>query len=285
MHLRPALPSDLPTVAAIVCSSFGYDELYTYTNPYLTQYPDSFYACMLLKVKQSFIKLGFQVFVCVSDDRDSEWLPAALASDAAKTSFGRLDTLQPSGEVVLGYAAWHRQGPKDLPTVKAWAQSHSGIRDRLDASLYLIQSKYSDLLGIDRSLNKSQRHTVRDLMNRIDQPLAPALTDGKPGFWFLQVISTSLIARRKGVARMLLQWGIDRAIDEDVPVCVNSSALGINLYHAAGFKVIHWSPMFQGGSTLVYDPESRWTRPLEDEEEGAWFERDGQKLRVQVAWK
>lgn len=41
--------------------------------------------------------------------------------------------------------------------------------------------------------------------------------------------------RRQGIARMLMQWGQDRAQEENVVVALHSSELGMSLYKKLGF--------------------------------------------------
>lgn len=56
--------------------------------------------------------------------------------------------------------------------------------------------------------------------------------------------------RRKGIGMILLQWGLDRAQEENIAVGLESSAAGSPLYLKAGFVEIKRYEMPEAGISL-----------------------------------
>lgn len=56
--------------------------------------------------------------------------------------------------------------------------------------------------------------------------------------WFMSKLTVDPKWRRKGIGMMLLQWGFDRAQEENIPVGLESSRAGSPLYLKAGFVEI-----------------------------------------------
>ena len=102
MHIRRAIPSDFPILATFSVDAFINDELYQFTNPHVTKYPDDFRESLLRRLKQRNATLGYITWVAVEDGSDG-------SLDGVKTG-------EP-GEIV-GYAMWRRYG--DSERAKAW---------------------------------------------------------------------------------------------------------------------------------------------------------------------
>lgn len=48
--------------------------------------------------------------------------------------------------------------------------------------------------------------------------------------------------RRRGVARLMMKWGIEKAEKEHVPVRLSATPAGVPLYRSLGFRTIgHWT--------------------------------------------
>ena len=287
MHLRPLLQSDIPYLSVLAAASFQNDELFTRTSPRLSSYPDDFRDYMLWRLRLRSTAPGMHAFVCVSDASDSEWLPSAAASPEASTPFGQLgeEAGVNNGEVLLGYAMWTRHGPADSAIVRAWAEKNTDVYTTMNYKLREVEGRYTALFSLDRSTDPVTTREFRHYIGHEYDPFAPLRAKGQPGYWYLSILAASPIARRRGVGRLLLQWGIDQARREHAPVAVNSSDAGAVLYEAAGFKTLTWADWEGAGRAMVWDPEGAWTRTVEDGEKASWVERFAVSRRVQVKWK
>lgn len=76
----------------------------------------------------------------------------------------------------------------------------------------------------------------------------------------MKKLSVDLKWRRKGIGMILLQWGLDRAQEENIVVGLESSAAGSPLYLKAGFVEIKRYEMPEAGISL---PILLW-RPKKD---------------------
>ena len=257
----------------------------------MDEYPLDYRNYMLHRIKLRATSPGYHFFICVSDSRDTTWLRDALNSPEALTQFGQLGTeanrTDGDGEVILGYAIWHREGPPDDPTVRAWSEANTDVIARLNKHLEEVQARYTSAAGIDRSVDVERERLFRTYVGSEYLPFARMRQPGAPGYWHLNVLGTSPIARRRGVGQMLTQWGMDRARDEGVPVCINSSEVGAKLYYNLGFKVVDWSDMDQAGRAFIHDPDAKWTVPLPPGDARRWVVRGEDKRRreVDVLWK
>ena len=101
MHIRPLEPEDISTTASITASCFWDDELYNFSNPYKTQYPDDFRANFVRRIRLRHWSPGFVLYVAVTDDGDE----------------GHVE-----GGRVAGYAVWYRIG-KSMEAMKWHKQS------------------------------------------------------------------------------------------------------------------------------------------------------------------
>lgn len=54
--------------------------------------------------------------------------------------------------------------------------------------------------------------------------------------WWIQEIAVAPEFQRQGVGKLLLQWGMERAREENVPVTLSSTPAGKALYEGSGFK-------------------------------------------------
>ena len=106
MHLRPATLADLPATASMSVDAFWNDELYVYTNPWRTRYPDDFRDSFLRRNRRRYWSPDFICHVAVTDP-----------GDEGHRSGGR----------VVGYAVWERKGTSE--EAKAWRrQTWRGCR-------------------------------------------------------------------------------------------------------------------------------------------------------------
>lgn len=56
--------------------------------------------------------------------------------------------------------------------------------------------------------------------------------------WFVKKLCVDPVWRRQGIAKMLLQWGLDRAQEEGVVVGLDATEVGMIVYTKMGFEVV-----------------------------------------------
>ena len=76
------------------------------------------------------------------------------------------------------------------------------------------------------------------------------------GYWHLLLLGVLPAFRGKGFALQLLQWGLEKADEENRAVYVISSAVAISIYTRAGFTIV--------GSNIrcPEDPQGGWTETV-----------------------
>jgi predicted N-acetyltransferase YhbS len=61
----------------------------------------------------------------------------------------------------------------------------------------------------------------------------------------------------RGIATQLVQWGIDKAEEDEIPAFLESSPAALSLYKRLGFAVVRDLPPFDNGhvaTIMVRDP-------------------------------
>jgi GNAT superfamily N-acetyltransferase len=79
--------------------------------------------------------------------------------------------------------------------------------------------------------------------------------------WELNGMYVSPDWQRRGVGKMLLQWGLTKAADERVSVVCKSSSVGVYFYEHAGFRSTekqmfdpYFDPGHKGYHSMIWDP-------------------------------
>jgi GNAT superfamily N-acetyltransferase len=80
--------------------------------------------------------------------------------------------------------------------------------------------------------------------------------------WHLHGLFILPTCQRRGLGALALQWGIDQATSEHVPIVVNSSSKGVGLYEKMGFRGVmkqDFDQFFETGErgmwVMVWNPE------------------------------
>ena len=60
-----------------------------------------------------------------------------------------------------------------------------------------------------------------------------------PEIWCLSAVAVDPDHQCQGIGKTLIEWGIEQASQDNVPVCLEASAKGIGLYEKLGFKVVN----------------------------------------------
>lgn len=107
MRIRRAVSSDFPVTATFSVPAFANDELYQFTNPFISQYPEDFRQHFLQRHRQRNVLPGHIYWVAVVDS--SEGVDEhGIKQEAALTDCGQ--TPYRDEDKVVGFALWRRHG-------------------------------------------------------------------------------------------------------------------------------------------------------------------------------
>ncbi|KAK5090431.1 hypothetical protein LTR05_000603 [Lithohypha guttulata] len=247
MPLRLATYKDLPAIAHVFTQAFYDEELNDYFFPYRKQYPDDYiraYYHVLLERWWGYTNL----FVVSYDTPESG---STLPNDEVLTG--------PNGQKITGVAQWSRVG---LGSEKLW-----GIGGWWDLRRY-IQPLVSLALRIHRALipNRAARMpTTEDpqpmqkwLFGSTVYPFIQQYFSCRPDHWSLELLGVLPIYHGRGIATKLVQEGLDRAREEQLPSVVIMAAGLEDFYRRLGFVD------FVG---YAYEPDLTETKVDEDGKE------------------
>ena len=171
----------------------------------------------------------------------------------------------PGGEIV-GWAQWHRMGT--TPVARNWQKPGETWGNKFEAMLHQIRDNYYSYVD-----PVNNRKNFSDMMRILRKPFDPEIFAEA---WELSGLCVRRDYQRRGLAKILLKWGLDQAAAERVPAVVKSSPAGIKVYEQAGFRgfetlefgSFNFGP--GGGiNVLVWEPP---------EMEGQWYDRAKRKV-------
>ncbi|KAJ5691815.1 GNAT family acetyltransferase [Penicillium macrosclerotiorum] len=239
VFLRPARLEDLPFVADLAAEAMVEDELFAYLCPHRHEHYADFRLAFLRRLKTRLVTPGFAVMVAVEPcERQQGGL------------YGE--------KQIRGYAVWERMGKSDKAA--RWKHQNNGwwhgdpscphftsicpaltALDPLERSLLALESRYLSLVSPDRSVDP----------HRLEHYHHACLTDcfpfdNFPELWYLGNLAVAPAYQRRGIGRLLLEWGLDHARREHVAVGLEASAKGVGLYERAGFRPVNAMELMPG---------------------------------------
>ncbi|KAK5121293.1 hypothetical protein LTR85_005459 [Meristemomyces frigidus] len=255
MHIRPTTAADIPRCVTIRDAAFVDNELVNWLAPDRAKYPLAWRQRALAVQRNKLYQSNAWQFVCVADTDD----------DFAAV-----------GEI-LGWARWVRRASEEEAAADPWTRQLS-VLDRVESWLRWAELKFEQAMYTSPAL----------IQARDDAFMASAMTS--TGFapiraathWHLETLAVDPKYQRRGVARRLVDWGLQRAEAETeervargkppVPITLIATAPGLPLYRSMGLKVVGWDDAsymgfpVEGGSNMIWDASNYWIRDVEYEE-------------------
>ncbi|KAA8567543.1 hypothetical protein MFRU_048g00410 [Monilinia fructicola] len=210
MHLRPLARDDLPSIADLGTVAFRDDNLQTIFFPPKAVENGSLRRNIILRIRKRLVETGTHCFVSESDETDEFW----------------------SGKPeLLGYAFWVRVGKSEA--ARKWQTDT--LFSKLERTLIGVEMWYCETF-LDRDRPWDKIHHVRNLT--IDN------FGSIPEYLELAALAVDPKFHRRGVGGMMLKYGIDLAQKEQIPVVLEASPAGTQLYTKFGFRETGSTEMF-----------------------------------------
>ncbi|KAJ3545046.1 hypothetical protein NM208_g2706 [Fusarium decemcellulare] len=218
MHVRLATPDDVKEMASVAVAAYAYDPQDAYIYPRRHAHPNLF-----LKVKSDFMHHSFEdpaatSIVAVLDEDDQGW---------------------EGHPTVVGYCLWYLQAPESQHG-RDEEETKEPMIKRLTS--YIMDSEIADYVRdllnpiIDASHSRAIAQVCRD-------PNSRRFNDGyvRPNsFYGIYEIGVDPKFQRRGVARLMIAWGMQRSDKEQIPIHLSATPAGQPLYASLGFQTVGW---------------------------------------------
>jgi len=255
MHLRPTTAADIPRCTTIHDAAYEGNELSDFLAPDRAKYPLSWRQHALSVQRNKYYQPNTWSFVCVADANDD------FANE---------------GEI-LGYVRWARCVSKEDAADDPWTRRRMSMLERTDSWLRWAELKWEETLRANPAVSRARRDAF---MRSVSKSTGFAPLYGAT-YWYLDSLAVAPRYQRRGVARRLVDWGLQRAKTETeervaigkapLPVALISTAPGLHLYRSLNFKVVGWEDdsflevSADGGSNMVWDSTGYWIQDVEYE--------------------
>ncbi|KAF4991977.1 hypothetical protein FGRMN_7531 [Fusarium graminum] len=204
----------------LACETFIDDYLFSLIVPGRREHPESF-----RKIWRSYLREAYA-------DRGSVTLAAYREDeDGGRSEF-------------LAFAVWARLGTSDIARSwqgDCWNKRLARVGLLWDQCLQFILRQTDPGVTLDAAADIFSSLDGADLLHPKEQ-------------WSLSWIGVSPKCQRTGIGQRLLQWGIDRCEEEQVPALLLATAPGKLLYAKMGFKDLGGTICHEGGICMMIRP-------------------------------
>lgn len=113
---------------------------------------------------------------------------------------------------------------------------------------------YSGILCLLRGTTYTRQLTYREYLKQQHDPFEKVLDR-----WHLDGLAVDPAYQRRGIGRKLMEWGMERAKEEGVPITLTSTPAGQRLYQKLGFREAQLDDIGNGIKELsmIWSPHER----------------------------
>ncbi|KAJ6032460.1 acyl-CoA N-acyltransferase [Penicillium herquei] len=232
--IRRIQPSDIPIIAQIAATEYFNSELNTYLCPHRHKYPDHVTRRFIQMIHGRYLNARSIGFVAIAKS-DSE-----------------------SDQTPVGYAQFIRLG-EDAPA-RELISSQSSLFRTLERWWFKLYATVLSIISPDRSLDHRAMSAFLASCKK-DEELYwenPEMKTQYGNRWHAQSVVVSSRYQRKGIGRRLMHEVLSRARSEGVPVGLEASIDGEQLYRSLGFVLRGSFSMtlgLSGGGIMMWVPE------------------------------
>lgn len=223
MHIRDATISDIPHLSALFVTAFRDDPDYDTAYPWRASAPDDFARLMTAEITHKFLQ-GKGRFLVVETDQGQVVAWACWTRIGSSTAAKRIRAGNDS--VLKGAGSFPR---RQMPRLTGPA---------LERTIYHLQEalhfRFIRIFSLEPAL-RDEGPLVKRFWLVYDRLYKELFVGELAEHWLLTKLSVDPAWRRQGIATILLKWGLDRAREEGVVVCLNATRAGMALYLKAGF--------------------------------------------------
>jgi len=94
MHVRPALPRDVPAIASVAASAFNDADVFKHFSPYHYTYPEQFRTHFLQAIKRKMVSRDTVIMVAETDESDDGTGEGGIAGYAYWARYGSLEEVE-----------------------------------------------------------------------------------------------------------------------------------------------------------------------------------------------
>jgi N-acetylglutamate synthase-like GNAT family acetyltransferase len=244
--IRPAQRPDIPTLARLANAGNSLSVLHKRIAPRQYEHATDYYLWRLNIIRQRFATPELRTIV---------------AEDSS------------TGEI-LGQASWAVEG-EDTALYKRWVGENSSWMMWLEGSLIWAEKMWCRYVT-DRSVD----------YKFLDGFMAAFLGTARavrPACLHLHLIVIDPEAQGKGVGRMLVDWGKELAVKEDLPLFLEATLEAVGFYEKSGFsRMSHDVAINVDRQEAILIPAFVWEG---EERRGRWLEPDEDDGVPEGRWK
>ncbi|KAF5659091.1 hypothetical protein FHETE_9586 [Fusarium heterosporum] len=204
----------------LACETFIDDYLFSLIVPGRHDHPESFRKIWKSYLREAYAGRGSVTLAAYREDEDG-----------ARSEF-------------LAFAVWARFGTSDV--ARSW-QGDSWNKKLARVGLLWDQCLQSILCQTDPGV-------TLDAAPDIFSSLSSTVSLHPKEHWSLSWLGVSPKCQRTGIGQRLLQWGIDRCEEEQVPALLLATAPGRPLYAKMGFQDLGDTICHEGGNVMMIRP-------------------------------
>lgn len=241
LTLRPARRTDISALATLANNGYAQSVLHNRMAPNRSKYPRDYYNWRLNIIRSRFATPDLRTMVVVN-----------------------------SGDKILGQAAWAVEGP-ETSLYQRWTREAGGLMTWFEGTVIEAEKKWARYMT-DRSVDYVfLDHFMAAYLGMEKNP--------RPSCFHCHMIVVDPDSRTAGVGRLLIDWAKDIAVQEDLPLFLESLVEATGFYERVGFKRLSRDVVLViEGEEVARNPVFVWEPSGRD---GKWLERDGERWK----WK